>query len=159
MISTEELLAWVEERNKTVQVEIHKNQLSDSDTWFYDTEEGCIRNQNRSFFKIAGYCQTSPGGTVLTQPIILQEEIGYLGIICKELDGVMHFLMQAKIEPGNVNKIQISPTIQATKSNFTQQHGGGRPPYLDYFIHAERYEVIVDQIQSEQSSRFYKKRN
>ena len=28
MISTEELLAWVEERNKTVQVEIHKNQLS-----------------------------------------------------------------------------------------------------------------------------------
>lgn len=71
----------------------------------------------------------------------------------------MHFLMQAKIEPGNVNKIQISPTIQATKSNFTQKHGGAKPPYLEYFLNASKYEVVVDQIQSEQSSRFYKKRN
>ena len=67
--------------------------------------------------------------------------------------------MQAKIEPGNINKIQISPTIQATKSNFTQKHGGAKPPYLDYFMNAEQYHIVVDQIQSEQSSRFYKKRN
>lgn len=157
--STSELLSWVQERNKSVHMEIHKTRLRDSDFWFYDKEEGCIRNQNRSFFKIVGYRQTHPDGSMVSQPIILQEEIGYLGIICKEIDGVMHFLMQAKIEPGNVNKIQISPTIQATKSNFTQQHGGKQPPYLEYFIHAEKYEVIVDQIQSEQSSRFYKKRN
>ena len=67
--------------------------------------------------------------------------------------------MQAKIEPGNVNKIQISPTIQATKSNFTRRHGGNIPPYLEYFSNAGQYEIVVDQIQSEQSSRFYKKRN
>ena len=57
------------------------------------------------------------------------------------------------------SKIQLSPTIQATKSNFTQKHGGKKPKYLDYFINAADYEIIVDQIQSEQSSRFYKKRN
>ena len=67
--------------------------------------------------------------------------------------------MQAKIEPGNVNKIQLSPTIQATKSNFTQQHGGKKPAYLDYFVHAKKEQIIVDQIQSEQSSRFWGKRN
>ena len=97
--------------------------------------------------------------TIIRQPVILQQEIGFLGIICQEIHGVMHFLMQAKIEPGNVNKIQISPTIQATKSNFTQKHGGARPPYLEYFQRASQYEIVVDQIQSEQSSRFYKKRN
>jgi len=152
--TTDDLLAWIRERNATVAVEIHKSRLEDSDFWFYDREEGCIRNQNRSFFSITG-CK-GPG---LSQPIILQEEIGYLGILCREFDGVMHFLMQAKIEPGNVNCVQLSPTIQATKSNFTQKHGGNKPPYLDYFLDASRHEIVVDQIQSEQSSRFYKKRN
>lgn len=59
----------------------------------------------------------------------------------------------------NVNKIQLSPTIQATKSNFLQRHGGKRPAYLEYFLDARRYEVVVDQLQSEQSSRFLGKRN
>lgn len=154
----EELLEWINERNKTVAVEIHKIRLEDSDFWFYDEKNGCICNRNHSFFSITGYRRITDGKCV-SQPIILQEEIGYLGIICKEIDGVMHFLMQAKIEPGNINKIQISPTIQATKSNFTRKHGGATPPYLEYFLNAEKYEIVVDQIQSEQSSRFYKKRN
>jgi len=67
--------------------------------------------------------------------------------------------MQAKIEPGNINKVQVSPTIQATKSNFMQKHGGKKPAYLEYFINAAPSEIMVDQLQSEQSSRFYKKRN
>lgn len=156
---TAELLSWVQARNKTVAVEIHKTTLEPKGFWFYDRNTGCIRNQNNSFFTIIGYRKLLPDGTEISQPIILQEEIGYLGIICQEINGVMHFLMQAKIEPGNVNMIQLSPTIQATKSNFTQKHGGAKPPYLNYFLNAERYEVVVDQIQSEQSSRFYKKRN
>lgn len=155
---TDAILSWIAERNKTVSVEIHKVPPEENGFWFYDQNKGCIRNQNRSFFAITGYRQTA-GNAVISQPIILQEEIGYLGIICQEISGVMHFLMQAKIEPGNVNKIQLSPTIQATKSNFTQKHGGKTPPYLEYFLDATKYEVVVDQIQSEQSSRFYKKRN
>ena len=155
---TDTILSWIAERNKTVSVEIHKVPPEENGFWFYDQNEGCIRNQNRSFFTITGYRQTIKD-VVISQPIILQEEIGYLGIICQEINGVMHFLMQAKIEPGNVNKIQLSPTIQATKSNFTQKHGGKTPSYLEYFLNAAKHEIVVDQIQSEQSSRFYKKRN
>ena len=148
------ILAWITERNANTAVEIHKIPLEKCAPWFYDPAEGCIRNENRSFFTIAGF-----QGEGFEQPIILQQEIGYLGILCKELGGVMHFLMQTKIEPGNVNCVQISPTIQATKSNFTQRHGGKKPPYLDYFLNAGKYEIVADQIQSEQSSRFLKKRN
>ena len=152
--SLDELLAWIEERNQNLVVNIVPNCLSESSFWLYDEQTGRIRNQNRSFFEISGMrC-----GEV-EQPIILQDEIGYLGILTKEINGTLHFLMQAKIEPGNINKIQISPTIQATKSNFTQKHGGNRPAYLNYFVQADKHTIIVDQIQSEQSSRFYKKRN
>lgn len=159
MSKTQEILDWVEYRNKNVEVNIFKNKLSQSDFWFYDKEKGSIHNKNNSFFSIVGFEKFYSDGFKISQPIIVQKEIGFLGIICKEFDGVMHFLMQAKIEPGNINKIQISPTIQATKSNFTQKHGGAKPPYLEYFENAFKYEIVVDQIQSEQSSRFYKKRN
>ncbi len=157
--TTQEILGWVNSLNETVEVDIHKNKLSDSAFWFYDEDKGTIHNKNNSFFSIVGFEKTSDDGTVVRQPVILQQEIGFLGIICQEISGVMHFLMQAKIEPGNINKIQLSPTIQATKSNFTQKHGGAKPPYLEYFENASKYEIVVDQIQSEQSSRFYKKRN
>ena len=155
----DDILNWVGEKNRSLKVNISKMCLSQSGVWFYDEQQGEIRNQNNSFFQIRGLQQYREGELVLEQPVLIQDEIGYLGIICKKIDGVLHFLMQAKIEPGNVNKIQISPTIQATKSNFTQKHGGKKPAYLDYFLNAKPEDILVDQIQSEQSSRFLGKRN
>ncbi len=157
--STEDLLSWIHLRNDEIQTAIQPIALENCAPWYYDACEGSIHNQNRSFFAVKGFRELREDGTQLSQPIIIQQEIGYLGILCHEINGVMHFLMQAKIEPGNVNKIQLSPTIQATKSNFTQKHGGAKPPYLEYFLNASQYRIVVDQIQSEQSSRFYKKRN
>lgn len=157
--STQEILAWIQHLNCTRSVNISKIRLEEDPDWFYDPQSGCIRNQINAFFQITGLNYDQDGMLLHSQPIILQPEIGYLGILCKEICGVLHFLMQAKIEPGNVNKIQISPTIQATKSNFTQLHGGKAPAYLEYFTHADQHQILVDQIQSEQSSRFYRKRN
>lgn len=157
--SMEEISRWIEERNRTVKVDIRKNPAGGEPAWFYDPKEGCIRNAAHSFFTIAGMRRRMPGGGEISQPVVLQLELSYLGILCREFGGVMHFLMQGKIEPGNVNCVQISPTLQATRSNFTRKHGGGKPPYLDYFLNASAHEVAVDQLQSEQSSRFYRKRN
>ena len=156
--SNEEILYWIEEKNKNLKVAINKKDISQTN-WFLD-EDGVIRNEDNTFFQIKGIKKyNSSNNMLLEQPILIQDEIGYLGIICKNFDGTMFFLMQAKIEPGNVNKIQLSPTIQATKSNFTQKHGGKKPAYLEYFLNADKYKVLVDQIQSEQSSRFLGKRN
>ncbi len=157
--STKTILDWVEHRNTTLTVDVQKIPFPKNGFWFLDDKDGFIRNKRNTFFQIAGFRQTDGEKLVCEQPVILQKEIGYLGIICKVIDGTLNFLMQAKVEPGNVNVIQISPTIQATKSNFTQAHGGRAPAYLDYFAHASDYNIVVDQIQSEQSSRFLKKRN
>lgn len=157
--STQSLLSWVQSLNDTTHVSIEECRIQDSDFWFYDDYNGEILNRKRSFFSIKGIRRFVDERFDSEQPIILQPEIGYLGIICKEIDGVLNFLMQAKIEPGNVNCVQISPTIQATKSNFIRVHGGALPKYFEYFEHSDRYRVIYDQIQSEQAKRFYKKRN
>jgi len=154
-----DILEWVKALNEQTSVSITKTMLHKTG-WFYEQSSGQIVNNSRSFFQVSGFCQTDTQKKVYReQPIIIQDEIGYLGILSKNINGTLHFLMQAKIEPGNINKIQISPTIQATKSNFMQRHGGSKPAYLDYFVNARSHRVIVDQIQSEQSSRFLKKRN
>jgi dTDP-4-dehydro-6-deoxy-alpha-D-glucopyranose 2,3-dehydratase len=157
--STPDLLDWIEQLNKTTYVNIKECSINDSTFWFYDNYNGEVLNRKRSFFSIKGMRHFEDEEFIYEQPIIVQPEIGYLGIICKEIDGVLNFLMQAKIEPGNVNCVQISPTIQATKSNFTRAHGGKGPKYLEYFENSAKYDVIFDQLQSEQAARFYKKRN
>lgn len=157
--TTESLLLWINELNTITYVNINEKSILSDSFWFYDDYNGEILNRKRSFFSIKGMRRFEDGEFTGEQPIIIQPEIGYLGIIAREIDGVLHFLMQAKIEPGNVNCVQISPTIQATKSNFTRVHGGKLPTYFEFFEHSEKYDVIYDQIQSEQATRFYKKRN
>lgn len=157
--STEELLNWIKQLNKSTYVNISECSINDSSMWFYDDYNGEVLNRKRSFFSIKGMRYFINNEFITEQPIIIQPEIGYLGIICKVIGGVLNFLMQAKIEPGNVNCVQISPTIQATKSNFMRAHGGKLPQYFECFEKSYRYNVIYDQIQSEQATRFYKKRN
>ncbi len=157
--TTEDILAWIREFNRSTYVNIRPCSINDSTFWFYDDYNGEILNRKRSFFSIRGMRRFEDGQCTGEQPVIIQPEIGYLGIICRKIEGVLHFLMQAKIEPGNVNCVQISPTIQATKSNFTRAHGGKLPTYFELFENSGRFEVIYDQIQSEQGARFYKKRN
>jgi len=58
-----------------------------------------------------------------------------------------------------VNNVQLSPTLQATRSNFSQMHKGKKPDYLEYFQYAKPHQILLDQLQSEQGARFLKKRN
>ncbi len=156
-LDVSQILNLIAKKNKELIVNIKKIPLSNCYPWEMVKGEK-IENKNGNFFSIKGIQWNSARG-IYKQPIIIQDEIGFLGIICKEFNGILYFLMQMKIEPGNINVIQLSPTIQATKSNFTQKHGGKKPAYLDYFLNMSKYSIIVDQIQSEQSSRFYHKRN
>ncbi|MBP3891770.1 MAG: NDP-hexose 2,3-dehydratase family protein [Solobacterium sp.] len=156
--STKDLLAWLEEMNTHAKVNIQKLPYQYDGFWHYDKEALGIVNDQNSYFQIKGIRLKHEEG-ILEQPIIVQDGIGYLGIITKVIDGVLYFLMQAKLEPGNINGYQISPTIQATKSNFTRVHGGKEPAFYRYFANKENYMIIADQIQSEQSSRFLGKRN
>jgi oxidase EvaA len=158
--STAEIRQWIEERNRDVKVDVERVPFSNLDKWHLD-EDGSLRHASGKFFSIQGIhvetdYETRPSWN---QPIINQPEVGYLGILTKEFDGVLYFLLQAKIEPGNVNCVQLSPTLQATKSNYSRVHQGKSPLYLEYFVNAKPEQIVLDQLQSEQGARFLRKRN
>jgi len=152
---------WIRLQNEKVTVNVTKINFDKFDQWAFSEQTANIVHRSGKFFSIDGIRVTTNSGVIgeWEQPIINQPEIGYLGFITKEFDGILYFLLQAKIEPGNVNHVQLSPTLQATKSNYTQVHQGKTPAYLEYFVNAKAEQILLDQLQSEQGARFLKKRN
>lgn len=162
MMTTSQFMIWLEEKKAETHHKIDQIPFSALKNWSFDTETGNLVHVSKKFFSIEGIHVKTNWGNVneWEQPIINQPEVGFLGIITKKINGVLYFLMQAKIEPGNINAVQISPTLQATKSNYTKVHLGNPPAYLDYFIEDRTdVNVLLDQLQSEQGARFLKKRN
>ncbi|MEV0804791.1 NDP-hexose 2,3-dehydratase family protein [Micromonospora sp. NPDC050200] len=161
VMPTAQFHAWLAERALSRKHRVDLIALDDLDGWSADPETGNLGHRSGRFYTIEGL-EVVTGhrhNPTWSQPIILQPEIGILGILVKEFNGVLHCLMQAKMEPGNVNGIQLSPTVQATPSNYTRVHQGNAIPYLEHFITAGRGRVVADTLQSEQGAWFLQKRN
>ncbi|MFD7028397.1 NDP-hexose 2,3-dehydratase family protein [Streptomyces sp. NPDC059917] len=153
--------AWFAAYLETESSQIRRIPFSELRGWRFEEPHGNLVHESGKFFSIEGLRVRNAPGAVpdWDQPIIHQPEVGVLGILVKQFDGIPHCLMQAKMEPGNHNKVQLSPTVQATRSNYTRVHGGRPVPYLDFFRNAARHQVLADVLQSEQGSWFYRKRN
>ncbi|PRW61986.1 NDP-hexose 2,3-dehydratase family protein [Actinopolyspora mortivallis] len=152
---------WFAQRNMENSYEIKKVSLDEMPGWGSDPRTGDISHESGKFFSIRGLRVSTDHRETARweQPIIVQPEIGILGMIVKVVNGRTYCLMQAKMEPGNVNLLQLSPTVQATRSNYTGVHQGNKVPYLEYFVAPRSGRVVVDALQSEQGSWFLNKRN
>ncbi|MDG4827790.1 NDP-hexose 2,3-dehydratase family protein [Solwaraspora sp. WMMD1047] len=150
---------WWADRHRAGRFEVVTIPFSELDKWHFRPDGGNLVHESGKFFAIEGVGVRDGGTSDWSRPIINQPEIGVLGILVKEFDGVLHCLMQAKMEPGNVNTLQLSPTVQATRSNYTRIHRGGDTRYLEHFRGPTRGEVLVDVLQSEQGAWFWHKSN
>lgn len=159
--SFDEFKRWFASFNKPDEFRVEQVSLTQMESWSFDDRRTKISHASGRFFSIEGLHVETNFGSVSEweQPIINQPEIGILGIITKVFDGTRYFLMQAKMEPGNIGVLQMSPTVQATKSNFSRVHKGKLPTYLEYFNGEKTVKILVDQLQTEQGGRFYQKRN
>lgn len=159
--TTAEAVAWLNATGKERRFTVTRIPFEQLGEWSFLAGSGDLVHRSGKFFRVHGVRVHTEFGTLpdWDQPIIDQPEIGILGIIAREIDGVLHLLMQAKMEPGNPFGVQLSPTVQATRSNYTQVHQGSRPLYLDYFFDRSLARVLVDQLQWEQGSAFLGKRN
>lgn len=155
------LEAWLDARRRAQPMHVARVPIRALAGWSLDRSPMALAHRSGRFFSVGGLRVRTDFGPVRSwdQPIIHQPEIGILGILTRVSGGARQYLMQAKQEPGNVGDAQVSPTLQATFSNYTQAHGGSRPDFLDYFTGARPARVLVDQLQGEQGSRYLRKRN
>jgi dTDP-4-dehydro-6-deoxy-alpha-D-glucopyranose 2,3-dehydratase len=152
---------WLAQRAAANTFAVTPVPFAELDGWSFDEETGDLGHRSGGFFRICGMRVSGAEGAVAdwAQPIIHQPEVGVLGILVKRIDGVLCLLMQAKMEPGNINTLQLSPTVQATRSNFRRLHGGAATRHLEYFTEPGRGRVLADVLHSEQGGSFYRKRN
>ncbi|MFF6844817.1 NDP-hexose 2,3-dehydratase family protein [Streptomyces tanashiensis] len=158
---TDEVADWLAERVRAHRFRVDRIPFAALDGWSFAPDSGNLVHRSGRFFSVEGVGVTVDHGPFpqWQQPIIHQPEVGILGILAKEIDGVLHFLMQAKMEPGNRNLLQLSPTVQATRSNYTKVHKGADVRYLEYFLGPRRGRVLADVLQSEHGSWFLRKAN
>ena len=158
---TETVGAWMESLRRQMAFDVEAIAFDDLRGWSFAGETGNLVHDSGKFFSIEGIAVETDVGWVPSwrQPIINQPETGLLGFVVREIDGVLHFLAQAKAEPGNINGLQLSPTVQATRSNYNRVHRGDATPYLEYFVESAPPAVLVDSLQPEQGARFLRKQN
>ncbi len=162
-----EIEEWFLDKRKKYPMKVTDIPLNEVEGWVINEKTGDIFHNSGEFFKIHGirvsFATDREVGNGWDQPIVTQ--IGYdgglLGIVRQRFNGIPHYLVEAKAEPGNYEKLQLSPTLQATFSNLKAAHKGRRPHFADYFEHPENFDfkVLYDTWLSEDGGRLHLKRN
>ena len=158
------IIDWFKKKREESDMIVEEVGINELDKWDIENETGNITHDSGGFFQVIGVKVTNTfdrevGKKGWTQPIIGKNPGGILGIIMKRVNGVPHYLLQAKAEPGNIGKLQLSPTLQATTSNLLKAHGGAKPLFAEYFDDENNPKIIYAKWQSEDGGRFYLKSN
>ena len=149
---------WLLNQKKKNKMKISKIDILDVENWEINNQK--IYNYNKAFFSIVPFKFETNKKKDWFQPLIIQKEVGILGILKKKINNTDHYLLQAKVEPGNKNGVQLSPTVQATKSNYLQKHGGKKTNYLNFFVNNKlKIKTITKVKLSEQGTRYLDKAN
>jgi oxidase EvaA len=165
--SLENIKIWFEQEQKNCPMKIQNIPLSECEGWSFNHEQGTFGHDSGEFFYIQGLRVKNTTAREVTkgwdQPILAQVGFngGLLGLLRKKFNNIPYYLVEAKAEPGNPDKVQISPTLQATFSNLKRAHGGSKPKFANFFETPGSVNGIVlfDQWMSEDGGRLHLKRN
>tara|TARA_B110000467_G_C18245359_1_gene437132 strand:+ start:315 stop:1064 length:750 start_codon:yes stop_codon:yes gene_type:complete len=158
------IIEWFNKKREESGMLVEEIPINDLDKWNVNDISGDITHESGGFFEVIGIKVSNTfdrevGKKGWTQPMIANNPGGILGILMKKINDVPHYLLQAKAEPGNIGKLQLSPTLQATTSNLLKAHGGTKPLFSEYFDEPKNAKIIYAKWQSEDGGRFYLKSN
>ena len=153
------VIEWFNKKREESDMIVEEIPINELDKWNVDPNSGNLKHESGGFFEVIGVKASNTfdrevGKKGWTQPMIAKNPGGILGIIMKRINGIPHYLLQAKAEPGNIGKLQLSPTLQATTSNLLKAHGGAKPLFAEYFDDENNPKIIYAKWQSEDGGRF-----
>jgi oxidase EvaA len=89
---------------------------------------------------------------------------GVIAFLARRVDGVLHLLVQARVETGALDRVEMAPTVQCQPADYAAADGSGpgttaRPAFLDLVLAAAPDRIRFDAVQSEEGGRFHHARN
>tara|TARA_B100001057_G_scaffold495710_1_gene595366 strand:+ start:373 stop:1152 length:780 start_codon:yes stop_codon:yes gene_type:complete len=157
---------WLLTKRKKTNLSISKIKLSELRNWIIDKNLKSIDHVSKDFFRVIGVRVMNTNNREVKgwdQPFL--EQIGFdggiLGLLRSKINGIPHYLLEAKEEPGNYKIVQLSPTVQATFANLKKAHKGKSVNYANLFYKKNNPKVIklFEQWVSEDGGRLFNKRN
>ncbi len=165
--SYNDFILWYKDSLKHCSMKSELISFKDCKDWTFSQDKKKFYHSSGEFYEISCYrvygTKTREVDTGWDQPFLRQvgDDGGILGVIRKKIDGLPHYLLEAKQEAGNYNIVQISTTVQATFSNIKRAHKGRSVRFSEFFTEPEKNnaKIIFSQWMSEDGGRFFNKRN
>lgn len=156
LYSLEHIISWFTNLKMHTFLEVTYCDLKDIRSWTLDNTK--ISHNDQKYFEVLGV-RCKIGNREISQwdqPIIRQREEGIIGFIIKRINGVYHLLVQAKLEPGNFDILEMAPTVQCITGSYKNPEYDVE--YLEFFT-GNSYKILYNVIQSEEGGRFYHEQN
>jgi oxidase EvaA len=150
------IISWFTNLKMYASLEVFDCNVNDIRDW--SINDLSLSHNSGKYFEVLGVrCRV--GNREMSewyQPIIRQREEGITGFIIKKINGVYHLLVQAKLEAGNFDVLEMAPTVQCITGSYSNPEY--TVTYLDYFL-GQKGIVHFDTLQSEEGGRFYQEQN
>ena len=152
-----EILHWMVKQKCNYYLETYEVPLMSLDSWKLTEKE--ISHVSKRFFKVVPVEVLIEGREVLkwSQPMVESLEAGLCAFVIKKINGKYHFLVQGKVECGNLDVVEMAPTVQCLTGNYMDNTSKKNLPFLNYVLNSKN--KIIDNLQSEEGGRFYREEN
>ena len=152
--SMDGLLSWLSEMKSRAELSTETVPLDELRGWRRDGDE--IRHESGKHFSVIAVSVEAGSREVVswTQPLLRHFSIGLTGFLAKKIDGTLHFLARASVEPGNFDVADIGPTVAVAGAE-DGRWDDPPPPFMDRFLTASTSAIRYSAVQSEEGGRFY----
>lgn len=159
--SIEDVISWITRLKAFAELDVERIPLNEVADWTKD--ENSIFHRDHKYFEVIAV-QAEIGNREVaswTQPLVKSAQEGLIAFIIKKINGVYHFLVQAKMESGNFDIIELAPTVQCLTGNYRKGLNEYDVDFIDYVLEPGKHGAVVhySAFQSEEGGRFFKEQN
>lgn len=127
----------IQNRNQHQALSITEPSSIDHGDWMIDSTE--LINTKSDYFRISLY----ETGTNSTRFLITQQQQALVLLVAAEIQGELCVLLNTRYEPGLIDSVNYTTTIQSTPNNFLRQHGGKETPFLELAANPSAYGCVL----------------
>jgi dTDP-4-dehydro-6-deoxy-alpha-D-glucopyranose 2,3-dehydratase len=154
-----EILSWFTEEKTRHEVSTRLIPANKITEWSRSARE-IAHDEGRHFSVIAVNVEASNREVRFwRQPLLAPSARGVIALLAKPIEGVMHVLMHARVEPGFIDAVELGPTLQCIPENYAGLPPSQRPRYLEYVLGSGPARIRFDAFLSEEGGRFYDAQN